>query len=63
MGIFNQNQTLENRKRIATELRSFLGVREPIPEAVDKNKHSSQRRLYLGRSTNSFTSKKVFFWL
>ncbi len=61
MGIFNQNQTLENRKRIATELRSFLGVREPIPEAVDKNKHSSQRRLTLGGVPTLSPLKKYFF--
>ena len=35
IGIFNQGHTFENRKIIATELASFLGVSEPAPDSFD----------------------------
>ena len=35
IGIFNQGHTFENRKIIATELASFLGISEPVPGSFD----------------------------
>ena len=63
LGIFNQNQNLDNRKKIADQLRNFLGVSEPVPEAFDKNKYSSQRRLTLEGVPTLSPLKKVFFWV
>lgn len=36
MGIFNQNLKLDNRKKLAVELRNFLGVSEPVPDSFKK---------------------------
>ena len=48
LGIFNQNQKLDNRKRIAAELRRFLGVSEPVPHSFNENNNDrSQQRLTL----------------
>ena len=35
LGIFNRRITDSNRKKIATELAKFLGVREPVPNSFD----------------------------
>ena len=63
IGIFNLNNTLDKRKEIAAELRSFLGVSEPVPESFDKNKHSSQRRLTVdGVPTLDPRNRYFFGW-
>ena len=35
IGAFNRDITVDNRKRIASEIASFLGVTEPVPESFD----------------------------
>ena len=61
IGIFNQNQTLENRKKIAIELRSFLRVSEPVPDSFDENEHSSQKGLTVEGVPTLSPLKRYFF--
>ena len=35
IGTFNRSISVDNRKRIASELALFLGVAEPVPESFD----------------------------
>ena len=35
IGTFNRSISVDNRKRIASEIASFLGVAEPVPESFD----------------------------
>ncbi len=61
IGIFNQNQTLGNRKKIAVELKNFLGVSEPVPISFEKSEHLSQQHLTVEGVPTLFPAKRYFF--
>ena len=62
IGLFNQNLKLEKRKKIAIELRSFLGVSEPVPDSFNGQGNHYQKDLTV-EGVPTLSPKNRYFFL